>query len=247
MPEETVHLLTQIGIYLGIMIFSYVFALIEVNMRTSKKVKVADAKVAEAEKARDEAKAAQEDAEARLAQAVATAEEQAKQSSLIRLWMDNDRSLKLELEGNSLEPQSVTPEQRKRLIAVINQIRPWIDGSRPAQPAPQSAQPRPATPPAPQARPPKPATPPAAAAVSDEPRPAANSIVGQIDSILQEQLANSPLNNRAIRLMESPDGGVTVYVGLQRYQGVDAVPDPEIQQAIRAAISVWEDKFTPGL
>jgi hypothetical protein len=48
-------------------------------------------------------------------------------------------------------------------------------------------------------------------------------------------------------LTQSPEGGVIVYVGLTKYMGVDSVPDPEIKAAIRAAISEWENKYTPGI
>ena len=75
----------------------------------------------------------------------------------------------------------------------------------------------------------------------------ANSIVGQIDSVLQSRLEGTPLGERGIFMTQSPEGGVVVYVGLTRYNGVDDVPDPEIKAAIRAAISEWEDKYTPGL
>ena len=71
--------------------------------------------------------------------------------------------------------------------------------------------------------------------------------MGQIDSVLQARLEGTALADRGIFLTQSPEGGVIVYVGLTRYNGVDDVPDPEIKAAIRAAISEWEDKYTPGL
>lgn len=74
----------------------------------------------------------------------------------------------------------------------------------------------------------------------------ANSIVSQIDSVLQTRLVGTPLEERGIFLTESPEGGVAVYVGLTRYHGIDEVPDPEIKAAIRAAIKEWEDSYTPG-
>ena len=46
--------------------------------------------------------------------------------------------------------------------------------------------------------------------------------------------------------MESVTGGVNVYIGVQRYEVIDDVPDDEIKAAIRAAIKEWEDTFTPG-
>ncbi|MBI5952018.1 MAG: hypothetical protein HY865_10195 [Chloroflexi bacterium] len=73
------------------------------------------------------------------------------------------------------------------------------------------------------------------------------SIVQQIDSVLQERLLNSPLALRGIRLQESIQGGVEVYVGSQKFHSVDDVPDAEIKAAIRSAIAIWEKKYTPGI
>ena len=73
------------------------------------------------------------------------------------------------------------------------------------------------------------------------------SIVQQIDTVLQEHLATSPLAGRGIRLQESIQGGVEVYVGLQKFETVDDVPDAEIKAAIRSAIAEWEKKYTPGM
>jgi hypothetical protein len=60
-------------------------------------------------------------------------------------------------------------------------------------------------------------------------------------------MAGTPLEARGVFLSQSPEGGVIVYVGLTRYNGLDDVPDAEIKAAIRAAISEWENKYTPGL
>jgi hypothetical protein len=74
-----------------------------------------------------------------------------------------------------------------------------------------------------------------------------STMVGQIDAILQAHLSSLPLENRVIRLIESPEGDVAVMVGLTKYNGVGEVPDPQVQDIIRAAIAEWEDKYTPGI
>jgi len=66
------------------------------------------------------------------------------------------------------------------------------------------------------------------------------SIAAQIDEILQEKLENSSLANRAIRLMELPGKGMVVMVGLDQFDGVNSVPDPEIQELIRSCVAEWE-------
>ena len=66
------------------------------------------------------------------------------------------------------------------------------------------------------------------------------SIVMQIDDILQDMLAGTPLAARGIKLMEDPQRGVVVMVGIQRYEGIDSVPDSEVKAAIQSAVREWE-------
>lgn len=68
------------------------------------------------------------------------------------------------------------------------------------------------------------------------------SIVAQVDEILQERIAGTALENRGVSLSEAPDTGLVVWVGLDRYVEIEAVPDPEIRQAIRAAVAEWEKR-----
>jgi NOL1/NOP2/fmu family ribosome biogenesis protein len=51
---------------------------------------------------------------------------------------------------------------------------------------------------------------------------------------------------RGIRLQESPEGGVIVLVGTQKFAGVGEVTDPEVKAILQDAISAWEKKYTPG-
>jgi len=79
---------------------------------------------------------------------------------------------------------------------------------------------------------------------SDTHKPSAppSSIAAQIDEILQEKLAELPQEKRAIRLMELPGKGMVVMVGLEQYDGVEAVPDPEVKSLIRECVHEWEQK-----
>ncbi len=169
--------------------------------------------------------------------------------SLLRLFLDRDGKPKLELDNTLLHPP-LTAEQRKRLIAHLNLIRPWIESS--GQGAPSGAGPA-----ASSARPA--ATPPPAAAVvprvsaptSHPPSPpkekapaepvAPLSIIAQVDQILQELLKNVEFP-QVVRLLEGPDGGIQVVVGLKLYRSVEEVPDPQVQQLIRQAVSEWEKR-----
>jgi hypothetical protein len=173
---------------------------------------------------------------------------------LLRIKNENGL-LTLDLDGTRADTSSLSAEQRRRLIEMLSVMRPWLEGrsvpSMKTSPLPPSDQPRPA-PVSPAPFTPKPSTQPAAPRAStiakeDRPSAPANSIVTQIDTILQARLAGTPLGERGIFLTQSPEGGVIVYVGLTRYTGVDEVPDAEVKTAIRAAISEWENKYTPGL
>jgi hypothetical protein len=186
-----------------------------------------------------------------------------KENNLLKLSLDNNNQPRLELDGQRADASQLAPGQRKRLIDLMVMMRPWIDASAP----------KPSAPPQPVLSP----TPPSTAIAANISQPvstpipapfsmsniskaiapvlippakkeeAPTSMVGQIDAILQIHLANSPLANRAIRLMESPEGGVVVIVGLTKYNSVGDVSDPQVQAMIRAAIAEWEKKYTPGI
>ena len=77
---------------------------------------------------------------------------------------------------------------------------------------------------------------------TDVPKPPGQtmSIAAQVDEILQEMLLESPVKDRAIRLMEFPNKRLVVLIGLDQYDGIDAVPDDDIRDLIRAAVAEWE-------
>jgi len=180
---------------------------------------------------------------------------------LMRIKNDNGY-LTLDLDGVRADIASLTAEQRKRLIEMLTLIRPWLEGRAAPAPAPVTPPPPPPVQ-APRSQPvpvasapisaaPKPppqptAARPAAGEKDEKSAPPATGIVGQIDSILQMRLAGTPLEGRGIYLSNSPEGGVVVNVGLQKFNGIDEVTDPEIKSALRAAITEWENKYTPGL
>jgi len=173
-----------------------------------------------------------------------------RENNLLKLSLDNNNQLRFELDGQRVDSPQLVPEQRKRLIDLMVMMRPWIDGSAPKVSVPAQAvltQPAPSAPiTAPISQPiSKPVvSAPTSTAKKEEVAP--TSMVGQIDDILQTHLASSPLANRAIRLLESPEGGVVVMVGLEKYGGVAEVTDPQVQAIIRLAIAEWEKKYTPG-
>ncbi len=178
----------------------------------------------------------------------------------------------LDLDGTRVDTSALSVDQRKRLIEMLTLIRPWLEGKpAPAPMTPPPPQPKPVAPTSTSSTPKTlsqvtgqksakqpvnqpmsnaitaPKTSASTVAKEDRPSAPATSIVGQIDSVLQERLAGTPLEERGIFLSQSPDGGVMVYVGLTKYMAIDDVPDADIKAAIRAAITEWENKYTPGL
>lgn len=166
--------------------------------------------------------------------------------------MDLAGKLHLKLDGKQADTSALDAEQRKRLIAILTLMRPWLETSKAAPPP---AAPRPAPVSMPSLTPaPTPAPAPTPQAITTQPEEAADnsavapqSIVAQIDSLLQARLAGTPLLKKGIRLQESPEGGVIVWVGTDKYESAEAVPDEAIKAAIKAAIAEWEIKYTPGL
>jgi hypothetical protein len=249
----------SILVWIAALIFVYIFGLYEGRGQGYKKRKAEE----EQEK---------KDRPAALASAPEVQAITVDDPGLLRIKNENG-SVALDLDGARVNPASLSPGQRKRLIDMLNIMRPWLEGR--SAPAPSMMNvPHPTSPPstsisdrletfagppteekpvsvqsAPPLRSISSSTAPRPSTIAKEDRPSvpANSIVGQIDSVLQSRLEGTPLGERGIFMTQSPEGGVVVYVGLTRYNGVDDVPDPEIKAAIRAAISEWEDKYTPGL
>ena len=65
------------------------------------------------------------------------------------------------------------------------------------------------------------------------------SLAEQVDEILQEKLAESPLKGKGIRLLDLPGKGLVVLVGLDKYDGIDAVPDEQVKAILRESVDEW--------
>jgi len=78
--------------------------------------------------------------------------------------------------------------------------------------------------------------------VEELPKP--KTMVEEIDEILAEQIKGSPLESRGLRIVQD-NVGVTVWVGLDHYEGIEGVTDPEIKAALKTAVQAWE-KRTEG-
>lgn len=224
--------LTSIIVALVALIIGWVIGFFDSNMRTAQKIKAAEQqaqiKLDEAEKkiAQAEQKLTQE---ARVAAAPVTADD----PGLLRLKRTSGRYA-LEVDGHVMPP--VLPaEKKKRLIELLSYIRPWLENSQPDVPAPVQAAPKDVVVPiSPQ---------PKSAAVDEKPF-SGLSMIGQIDTILQARLVKTKFAKSGIRMQDSIHGGVQVYVGLQKFDAIDDVPDPEIKAEIRAAVAEWERRYS---
>ena len=256
MAAWTLNPLVAIGIALAVMFFGYFFGLFEGRGQGYKK--------RQKEEAEDKK-------QHHLVEPLPPASPSAPSDEIpvLDVSMAPDGKLRLNMDGQRVDTPAMDPEQRKRLIAILTQIRPWLEVPKSAPPAgpqpvsspkgvsspsgessPQrapSAKPTPASTPSLSSKP-APAPKPAAPAPAEEDRPATpGSIVAQIDSVLQARLAGTALADKGIWLQESPEGGVLVWVGINKYENIDDVADEQIKTAIRAAITEWENKYTPGL
>jgi hypothetical protein len=168
--------------------------------------------------------------------------------SLIRPWLKDESTPEPVMATPSFPPQPIPFDQRFDEFSASTRdepapVQPAISTS-PTIPITRSVASKAST----LAKEDRPAAPKKTTDTQDDrPKPAAGSIVGQIDSILQTRMIGTPLAERRIYLAESPEGGVMVNVGSTKYMGIDDVPDDEIKSTIRAAIAEWEKKYTPGL
>jgi hypothetical protein len=176
------------------------------------------------------------------------------ESGELRLWhRGKDKRLVIVLDGVSYQRDTdLKPEQSQRLIRYIKELQTWMGGmAEIPDPSPHlSSDPLPT---------------PADQTVDKVKGPSLNplqvfnlpkssssqtdqdefdrSIVTQIDEILQARLEDKPLADRGIRMVEGPDRGMVIEVGLSRYTDIDDIPDKEIRRVIRQSVKEWEGRM----
>ncbi|WKZ36723.1 MAG: hypothetical protein QY332_02120 [Anaerolineales bacterium] len=225
-----------IGLLVG-MFVGWVGGFFDANNRTAQKIKTAETN---AEIKMQEAELKLKQAGEQLAHGSPSSESVQDDPGLLRI-KNRDGRIMLEMDGAPVTG-TLSPEKKKRLIELITFFRPWLEGGGTSPQLPQTPpMPAPAVQ-EPASRPLQPVKKPEA-----EKNIRSLSIVQQIDTVLQARLMDTSLDKRGIRLQESPEGAVEVYVGLQKFHSVDDVPDEVIKAVIRGAISEWEDKYTPRL
>ena len=219
--------LQTIGIVTAIFFIGYIIGLLEAAIKQNIKDKK---KTAEKEKETSES--------------VETPAAAVKEPNLLSINRNPNKQLILEVEGKTfLKKEELSPDLKHKVVNLLVELRPWVENAPAAQPEKLEAKPVQTR----QAEV-KPAVKPTPAPGVKIPSPTkvilpvkpVSSIVSQIDDVLQTRLASSPLASKGIRLVESETGGVLVYIGLDKYEGIDAIPDPEIQAFIRQSVAMWE-------
>jgi len=178
--------------------------------------------------------------------------------TLMRFWIDEHQVQHVELEGKDLSVTDSLPEQHKRLAELLKVLQKWVQYDEPIRSAPvvaaaatvitaPDASELPLVVPAEPKEATKPRLDLAKGAqmffsenVSRKVEPKPKTIVGMIDDVLQKKLESSPLKSKKIKLEDGLHGEVIVVVGAEHYEGVDRVPDPQIQSIIREAIAEWD-------
>lgn len=208
------------------------------NIDARKKMESADEKM---EAVRVEAERRIKEAGKKLEEAKQLSSQVSAKPSLLQVYTNENRVM-VEMDGKPLSG-ALNADEKKRLIELISYMRPFIEGkpmtpqTPPAQPMPVSA-PQPAT---------NLLTPQPVNKKTDAEKPfAMMSIVQQIDSVLQKNLLGTPFERQGIRLQESLQAAVEVYVGVQKYETIDDVKDEAIKKLIRASVAEWEEKYAPG-
>ena len=210
------------GIIIAIFFIGYIIGLVEASIK---------------QKNRDKKKARAEEKESAETPPVIL-----NKPNLFSINRTASNGLVLELEGKTISNKDELSADKKRLLVnLLVEVRPWLETTA-ATPIIQQTETQsektnikhevaaatiPALP---------------TASPESKPAPSSGSIVSQIDSVLQTRLAASSMANQGIRLTESPTGGVRVYVGLDKYDGIDAIPDPGIKEFIRQAVAEWEGR-----
>ncbi len=132
-------------------------------------------------------------------------------------------------------PEPAAPAAEKPAPSAAS--APAVDSTAPTPAAPVTPPPAAETPVRPVTQAPAPAAP--RPAPVEKPRP--KTMVGQIEEILQEMIPQSQYAGQDIHLTEDPTNGVIVWVGAQKFTGINNVTDEGVKGLIQAAVRRWED------
>jgi hypothetical protein len=150
---------------------------------------------------------------------------------ILGAWRTRANKVWLAMDGKRLDnKEALLPEQSQRLLNLVLDLRPWLETARPAAPEPGAA--------VRTIQPPRNSSVPAAQEIKTAPAP--ESIIEQIDKVLQSKLVTSVYKDRGIELTEGPGGIVIIKDGENSFEGIDSVPDLQVKTLIQQAVTDWE-------
>jgi len=168
----------------------------------------------------------------------------------VRVWREGgEQRLVVEMDGVLHRQESdLHADQKQKLITLVSELQTWIGASTAAAAVvpPQPAKSEPAIEKTGDEQEGTNLNPLKifGAALQPQKKTEADeidqSIVSQIDQILQTRLEGTNLEDRGIRLVEGPDQGMVIEIGLDKYTEIDAVPDAQVRQLIRLSVADWE-------
>lgn len=167
---------------------------------------------------------------------------------LASLWRDRDSgNLITEINGKAYtDEKSLNKSQRNDLKRLAMNWAGWIMGSEEKPETEKSTPPpQPATPPPTIQTPPilpqavKEAEKGKKGEKVEEVKP--KTMVEEIDEIAQGLIKGTPIESRGVRIMQEKMG-IVVWVGLDHFDGIDAVADPDIKAVLRKAVIEWEQR-----
>ena len=140
---------------------------------------------------------------------------------VLRVWQEEGKAPVYEVDGNYLEKEALPKE-------ILNIITVYEESPEEPEPAPQE--------------------------IAEEPIPEVVqeidgdddgeikmlSVVDEVNDILQRKLHGSPMAGKGIYLMENHNKEIRFWVGLESYNDVSEIPDPEIRKLIDDAVKEWE-------
>jgi hypothetical protein len=66
------------------------------------------------------------------------------------------------------------------------------------------------------------------------------SVVEEVNDILQKKLIGSPMAGKGIHMMENHNNEIRFWVGLNSFDDVEEIPDPEVRRIIDESVKEWE-------
>ena len=140
---------------------------------------------------------------------------------VLKVWREGGKAPVYEVNGDYLEKEAL-PKEILNLITIHEEL-PQEPSPAPApldeEPAPEVA---------------------LEIEESDDGEIKMLSVIDEVNEILQRKLHGSPLAGKGIHLMENHNKEIRFWVGLESYDDVEEIPDPEIQKLIDDAVKEWE-------